>query len=332
MLPYLHGLHLEAEDALAPSPRRHPAPPPPPEGGKIRIIVPALLRISNHTDFDPLRLHPQVDLRFIGPGEPIPGADLVILPGSKNTRADLAWLRAQGWEEAIRRHLRYGGKLIGLCGGFQMLGRAIHDPHGVDGAPGTSAGLGLLEMETVMEGHKRLARVRGRLALGGGGGADVEGYEIHMGRSTGPALARPAVQWGTDGDGGTDGALSEDGQILGTYLHGLFDRPEACRALLAWAGLTAPSHFDYRALREAGIERLADAVEQHLDTARLLALLEPLPRSSSPTRLGGKMGSCAPRTPDTNRSLEKPVACQDSSAPETGGFSGGGPRRILHRE
>jgi adenosylcobyric acid synthase len=267
VLPYLHGLHLEAEDAL----------PRPAAGGggervtnRLRVIVPALPRISNHTDFDPLRLHPQVDLRFIGAGEPIPGADLIILPGSKNTRADLDWLRAQGWEAAIRRHLRYGGKLIGICGGFQMLGRAIRDPQGVDGAPGESTGLGLLEMETTMAGEKRLARVRGRLAIGGGE-AEIEGYEIHMGRSRGPALAREAVRLE---DGNPDGALSEDGQILGTYLHGLFDRPEACAALLEWAGLAAVQHFDYRAVREAGIERLADAVERHLDTARLLALLE----------------------------------------------------------
>jgi adenosylcobyric acid synthase len=267
VLPYLHGLHLEAEDAL----------PRPAAGGgdetvtnRLRVIVPALPRISNHTDFDPLRLHPQVDLRFIGAGEPIPGADLIILPGSKNTRADLDWLRAQGWEAAIRRHLRYGGKLIGICGGFQMLGRAIRDPQGVDGAPGESTGLGLLEMETTMAGEKRLARVRGRLAFGGGE-AEIEGYEIHMGRSRGPALAREAVRLE---DGNPDGALSEDGQILGTYLHGLFDRPEACAALLEWAGLAAVQHFDYRAVREAGIERLADAVERHLDTARLLALLE----------------------------------------------------------
>lgn len=262
VLPYLHGLHLEAEDAL---PRSAPAE----HDGKLRVIAPALPRISNHTDLDPLRLHPQVALRFIGPHEPIPAADLVILPGSKNTRADLAWLRAQGWEAAIRRHLRYGGKLIGICGGFQMLGRAVHDPHGVEGPPGTSAGLGLFEMETVLERDKYLRRMRGaRLAFAA---AEVEGYEIHMGRSHGPALERPAVLLP---DGATDGALSEDGQVLGTYFHGLFDRREACDALLAWAGLAVPKSPDYFALREAGIERLADAVEQHLDTARLLALFD----------------------------------------------------------
>ncbi len=263
VMPYLHGLHLEAEDALP----RALSVTSLPESEKVRIIIPALPRISNHTDFDPLRLHPQVDLRFIGPGETILGADLVILPGTKNTRADLAWLRAQGWEAAIRKHLRYGGKLIGICGGFQMLGHAIHDPHGVEGEPGTSTGLGLLEMETTMDKTKRLARISGRLVLGD---AEVEGYEIHMGRSDGPALGRAAVRLTQ----GSDGALSEDGQILGTYLHGLFDRREACDALLAWAGLSTPQSPDYFALREAGIERLANAVEQYLDTARLLELLE----------------------------------------------------------
>lgn len=272
VLPYLHGLHLEAEDALPRECRRAGDP------AGLRVIVPALPRLSNHTDLDPLRLHPQVALRFIGPGETIPGADLIVLPGSKNTRADLAWLRAQGWEAAIRRHLRYGGKLIGICGGFQMLGRAVHDPHGLEGPAGTSPGLGLLDMETTIEKDKRLARVRGRLALGGGAEVAVEGYEIHMGRSFGPALCRPAIHLAQ----GSDGALSEDGQILGTYLHGLFDRREACDALLAWAGLSAPCSPDYYALREAGIERLADAVEQHLDTRRLLEWLEA---SRAPERL-----------------------------------------------
>ncbi len=258
VLPYLHGLHLEAEDAL---PGAGTA-----EAGALRAVVPALPRISNHTDFDPLRLHPQVDLRYVGPGEAAPPADLIILPGSKSVRADLAWLRADGWEVHILRHLRYGGKLIGICGGFQMLGRAIQDPHGLEGEAGTSPGLGLFDITTTLMPEKQLRNVRGRLVLED---APVQGYEIHAGMTVGAELARPAVRV----DGCTDGALSLDNQILGTYLHGLFESTPACNALLRWAGLTDPQSPDYGALREAGIERLADAVESHLDMARIERLL-----------------------------------------------------------
>ena len=133
VLPYLHGLHLEAEDAV---PRERPDKP----GARLRVIVPVLPRISNHTDFDPLRLHPAVDLQFVDLAAPIPAADLVVLPGSKSVQADLARLRASGWDRALARHLRYGGKVIGVCGGFQMLGRRLDDPHGVEGVAGASRG------------------------------------------------------------------------------------------------------------------------------------------------------------------------------------------------
>jgi adenosylcobyric acid synthase len=267
VLPWLHGLHLDAEDALPVTCEEQPQ-------ARLRILVPALPRISNHTDLDPLRHHPQVALRIIGPNETTLPADLIILPGTKNTRADLAWLREQGWEETIRRHLRYGGRLIGICGGFQMLGRAIHDPHGLEGASGSSTGLGVFDMQTTIGSEKQLHRRHGRLRLGG---AHVTGYEIHMGVSDGPALAQPAV----DLDGTSDGALSTDGQILGTYLHGLFDHPEALAAVLAWAGLKAAQPFDYAARREQSLERLADAVLTQLDTdwlSRLLHLPTPVTR------------------------------------------------------
>jgi adenosylcobyric acid synthase len=266
VLPYLHGLHLEAEDAL---PREAAAKP----GARLRVAVPALPRISNHTDFDALRAHPQVDLRFVGPGEAPPACDLIVLPGSKSTRADLAWLREQGWAAAIARHLRYGGKLVGLCGGFQMLGRAVHDPLGIEGEPGSSAGLGYLAMESTLAARKQLRNVRGHLAFDAA--ADVQGYEIHCGVSAGEALAAPAVRLD---DGRADGVLSADGQVLGSYLHGLFDTPRALAALLRWAGLEAPAPLDLHALREQGIERLADMVEAHLDTtalARLFGLEAP---------------------------------------------------------
>ena len=259
VLPYLMDLHLEAEDAVD-------ARQSDKAGELLRVVVPALPRLSNHTDFDPLRLHPQVDVRFVGPGQPIPPADLIILPGSKSVRADLAFLRAHGWEAAIQRHLRYGGKLLGICGGLQMLGTRIDDPLGLEGEPGSSAGLGLLDFATVLEADKQLRNVRGVLALEQ---AEITGYEIHAGVSHGPALARPAVRLD---DARLDGALSEDGQIVATYLHGLFEAPAACAALLRWAGLHAVQAVDYPALRERDIERLADLVEAHLDTERLRAL------------------------------------------------------------
>ncbi len=261
VLPYLHGLQLEAEDALPRDRARKP-------GARLRVAVPALPRISNHTDLDALRAHPEVDVRFVGPDEAPPACDLIVLPGSKSTRADLDWLRANGWEEAIERHLRYGGKLIGICGGFQMLGRLVHDPHGIEGEPGSSVGLGWLDMETTLEERKTLRRVAGELVLGG---VRVSGYEIHCGVSQGAALATPSSVL----DGGMpDGALSSDGRILGSYLHGLFDEPQAIAALLAWSGLRDASSIDMHSLREASIERLADAVETHLDTSTLLRLLK----------------------------------------------------------
>ncbi len=260
VLPFLPGLHLEAEDAVDRRQRIERERP-------LQVVVPALPRISNHTDLDPLRLHPGVDLRWVGPGETPPAADLVILPGSKSVRADLAWLRDNGWEQAIQRHLRYGGRLLGICGGFQMLGERLDDPDGLEGAPGTSPGLGLLAMTTRLAPEKQLRRVRGRLALAPE--PAVSGYEIHMGISQGPALARPLAKL----EQGPDGAISDDGQVAGSYLHGLFEERGACDALLAWAGLERPASPDYRALREREIERLADTVEAHLAMEEILALV-----------------------------------------------------------
>ncbi|MFA7267977.1 MAG: cobyric acid synthase [Sterolibacterium sp.] len=261
VLPYLHGLALDAEDAL---PRQATGD----AAARLRVIAPALPRISNATDCDPLRLHPQLAFRFVGPGEAIPPADLIVLPGSKAVQADLTWLREQGWEEAIQRHLRYGGKVIGICGGLQMLGRVLHDPLGVEGQPDSMMGLGLLDMETTLAAEKQLFNVTGRLTLPGA--AEMRGYEIHMGISSGPAMAQPAAIF--DGQR-PDGAISADGQIFATYAHGLFDMPSALSALLAWAGLADAAPFDFAARREADLDRLADALEQHLDWQRLDALL-----------------------------------------------------------
>lgn len=254
VLPYLHGLFLDAEDAVQAVQA---------ERGAFRVVVPSLPRMSNHTDFDALRAHPDVDLCFVRAGEPVPPADLIVLPGSKNTRGDLAWLAAQGWPERIARHLRYGGKVIGICGGFQMLGLAVRDPHGVEGAAGESAGLGLLDMVTILTRDKRLEQVQGECTFAA---ASVAGYEIHMGVSSGDALDRPAFCI----DGRPEGARSFDDQVLGTYLHGLFDTPQACQALLRWAGLDSDRTVDTAALREASLERLADATAPLME--RLLSL------------------------------------------------------------
>jgi adenosylcobyric acid synthase len=256
VLPYLHDLHIEAEDAV---PRSVVAA----SHNALKVVVPVLPHISNHTDFDALRLHPEVDFQFVGISDAVPPADLIILPGSKNVRGDLEQLRAHGWEQALAKHLRYGGKVLGICGGFQMLGATIHDPHELEGAAGSSAGLGWLEMETTLQQEKHLAQVHGQLAFAE---AQVTGYEIHMGISAGAALDNPALYL----DGKPEGAISPDNQIAGTYLHGLFDHAESTAAWLAWAGLeSASAQFDYTQLREAGLERLADAVEQHLDWQKL---------------------------------------------------------------
>lgn len=255
VLPYLHGLFLDAEDAVETTQA---------ERGAFRVVVPVPPRISNHTDFDALRAHPEVDLQLVGPGQPIPPADLIILPGSKNTRGDLDWLIANGWRDALLRHARYGGKIIGICGGYQMLGMTVADPHGVEGAPGVSQGLGLLDIATELTREKRLEQVSGACAFAD---ADVSGYEIHMGTSEGAARSNPAFVI----NGRAEGARSADDHVLGTYLHGLFDTPSACAALLRWAGLDSDVTVDTAQLREASLQRLADAARP------LLAALRALP-------------------------------------------------------
>jgi adenosylcobyric acid synthase len=271
VLPYLQGLHLEAEDALPQTAALSLSS----AQKKLRVIVPALPRISNHTDFDPLRLHSQVNLQFIGPGQTIPPADLIILPGSKSVRADLDWLREQGWESAIRRHLRYGGKLMGICGGFQMLGKRIHDPHGLEGNAGSAQGFAFFDMETTLQSDKLLRNMQGTLFANE---AAVTGYEIHAGVTAYHRHYQPAIHL-TDHD---DGAISADGLILGTYLHGVFESSSACSELLAWAGLNGQAQAqapDYHATCDAAINRLADCVDEYLDTAQLYRLLNRKPNT-----------------------------------------------------
>ncbi|WP_223960902.1 cobyric acid synthase [Paraburkholderia sabiae] len=264
VVPYLHGLTLDAEDMLPRELRAAQA-----SAEALRVVVPALPHISNHTDFDALRAHPQVDFHYVRSGTTPPPADLIILPGSKNVQGDLAFLRAQGWDAVLQKHLRYGGRVIGICGGMQMLGREVADPYGVEGPPATVAGLGWLDFSTTLTREKTLKNVTGRLATST---ADVAGYEIHMGETQGPALDAPALLL-ADKAGGVrpDGARSADNQILATYVHGLFDTPAACASLLEWAGLKNADTIDYPALREASLERLADTLAGHLDLKRLWA-------------------------------------------------------------
>ncbi|MCK5725564.1 MAG: cobyric acid synthase [Thiotrichaceae bacterium] len=255
VLPYLHGLNLDAEDAV---PENQES-----TTDKFRIIVPKLPHISNHTDFEPLRLHPEIDLQYISHLEAIPAADLIILAGSKNVGFDLQWLKSQGWQTAIDKHLRYGGKLIGICGGLQMLGEAIDDPLGIEGTPQSHEGLGLLALSTTLKESKELSNKVGRLSFDD---AVVTGYEIHAGKTTGKALANPALIL----EGQPDGAISVDNQIFASYLHGLFDSSEALVALLAWAGLKSLEPFDINKQREEQLERLADAIEESLDIDHLI--------------------------------------------------------------
>lgn len=257
VLPYLHGFHLEAEDALNPDQVR--------DAPLVKVVVPVLPHISNHTDLDPLRLHPQIDLQLVGPDTPPPPADLIILPGSKAVRSDLDWLRQQGWETVIQRHLRYGGKVLGICGGLQMLGEWISDPHGIEGPAGRLAGLGLLALETVLLPHKVLVNQQGQWLLNGAA-VPVSGYEIHCGRSRGAALQRPLLRFAS---GQPDGAISADNQIAGTYLHGLFESTAVIEQLVSWLGGGPLQPFDYQQQREQALDRLADTLEAHLDLAAL---------------------------------------------------------------
>ncbi len=262
VLPYLHGLHLDAEDAVPETPASHASK------HRFTIIIPRLPHISNHTDFEPLRLHPDINFHYIQENQAIPAADLIILPGTKNVGYDLDWLTSQGWQHAINKHLRYGGKLIGICGGMQMLGKHIHDPLGIESKDKTShEGLGLLDFETTLRASKQLTNLQGKLLLDN---SPVKGYEIHAGETSGTALNNPALRL----NGKNDGAISHDRQILATYLHGLFDSPQALNTLLTWAGAeTTAQGFDINSLREQQLERLADTFETHLDIEQILKIM-----------------------------------------------------------
>jgi adenosylcobyric acid synthase len=251
---------LPAEDALALDGAR-PAKP----NARVRIAVPILPHIANFDDLDPLDTEPAVDLVRVRPGAALPGdAGLVILPGSKATIADLAALRAAGFHIDIAAHVRRGGIVMGLCGGYQMLGRTVADPGGVEGPAGAVEGLGLLDVETVLSGEKRLERVTGTTA----DGTAFAGYEMHMGVTTGADCARPFASLA---DGSRDGATSVDGRVIGTYVHGLFADD---RQRTQWLGRldAGPSQVVYDALVEQTLDRLAAHIAAHVDLDRLLSL------------------------------------------------------------
>jgi len=231
----------------------------------LRVVVPVLPRIANFDDLDPLRQTPGVQVEMITRGRALPGyADLVILPGSKSTVADLTALREEGWDIDLKAHVRRGGRVLGVCGGYQMLGRTIADPDGIEGPPGTSPGLGLLDVETVLSPEKAVAPVRGRDDLTG---TIIDAYEIHLGRTSGGDVARPFVVV----DGRADGARSPDGLVAGTYFHGLFRADTWRERYLSGLGV-ASSDFSYDAVVDATLDELADHLATHLDTDRLLAI------------------------------------------------------------
>ena len=232
--------------------------------GACLIAVPMLSRIANFDDLDPLGMEPSVTLLFVRPGDVIPGnADVVILPGSKSTIGDLAFLRAQGWDIDIAAHVRRGGRVLGLCGGYQMLGMRVNDPDGVDGSAGAVDGLGLLDITTTMHGDKSTTLVQGVHCASG---VAIEGYEIHLGRTEGADCTRPVLTI----DGRPDGAMSRDGRVQGTYVHGLFTGDAFRKAWLADLGVASSVAYDNQI--EKALDALADHLEAHLDIDAMLAI------------------------------------------------------------
>ena len=261
LVPFFEGANaLPAEDAYDLGERKSRR-----ANGKIRIAVPLFPRIANFDDLDPLIAEPEIDLILVERGKPIPQCDLILLPGSKATIADLAALRAQGWEIDIAAHLRRGGAVLGLCGGYQMLGKTIADPDGIEGPAAAVPGLGLLDVETVIRGEKRLAEISGATLADG---VPVHGYEMHMGVSTRGDGAEPFIQFA---DGRLDGAVSADGRVAGTYVHGFFNDDRQRRAFIErLGGAASPQRHEERL--EETLDALAAHLEAHVDVESLLKI------------------------------------------------------------
>jgi len=258
VLPFFdRARELPAEDALGLGEARKP--------GRTKIAFLALSRIANFDDLDPLKLEPDVDLVMIRPGEALPGdARVVILPGSKSTRGDLDFVRKQGWDIDLAAHVRRGGHVLGLCGGYQMLGKSVADPEGIEGPPGETSGLGLLDVDTVMTPQKSLTRVQ---AIHVETKQPIAAYEIHIGRTEGADRTRPFASVG----GMAEGAISADGRVQGSYLHGLFSSDDFRRAWLARLGVSSFGE-GYSARMESALDALAGHIEKHLDVEGILAL------------------------------------------------------------
>ena len=262
VLPYLMDLKLDEEDAV----RR----PTNANAAQLKVRILRLPHISNHSDFTPLLNDPRLDVDYLPLDAPAVNADVLIIPGSKAVMNDLTQLNEHDWRNKLLRHLRYGGKLLAICGGFQMLGRQLLDPKKIESDRPTMAGLAVFDFATRWQTDKILAQRTGKLWTG----ESITGYEMHQGISSGNGLnQRP---FATFDDGTTDGAMSEDGKIIGTYLHGLFDHPEAYCALLSWMGLTDTSYqaIDHKAQQLAELDRLSDILEQHMDITRILNIID----------------------------------------------------------
>jgi adenosylcobyric acid synthase len=268
MAPFLPAARrLPAEDAVALD------KPQTGMGGRVKIVVPRLSRIANFDDFDPLQHEPAIDFSFIQPGSALPGdAGLVILPGSKATIADLGMLRREGWDIDIAAHVRRGGRVLGLCGGYQMLGRRVADPEGIEGPAGEAAGLGLLDVETILSGGKVVTPAKGHLMAEN---AAFEGYEIHAGRTTGPDTRHPFLHTAA----GPQGTVSANGRIAGCYIHGLFQLGGARAAVLKSLG-AASNNADHGGIVDAALDEIAAALAEAFDIPGL-AVTAGLPAAFS---------------------------------------------------
>ena len=267
VLPYLHDLALDAEDAVAIDNKVTHA--------TINIAVLLLPHISNHTDFDALRLHPNININYVRHTQAIPPVDLVIIPGSKNVLGDLSFVKNEGWDTQIKRHIRYGGKVLGVCGGMQMLGNSITDPMGVESSLKRVKGLALSDFDTTLSTQKVLTKVTTTMQLNNNK-TPCSGYEIHAGISEGAALNKPFLTFNSHPNGFvSDGFISDDNALAGTYLHGLFDEPAATSQILKWvkpeAAITPISIAKHR---EQQLERLATMCEEHLNIQHIISIYE----------------------------------------------------------
>lgn len=263
VVPFLsEAMRLPGEDSLVLD-RFHQS-----SKNTIKIVVPLLSRLSNFDDFDPLKAEPGVCLEFIPPGYPLPGdADLVILPGTKATTEDLAFLRENGWDIDIMAHVRRGGRVLGVCGGYQMLGLTIKDPHGIEGKPGKYSGLGLLDVRTVMKEEKTLRTVEGECLLTGN---SISGYEIHRGETVRDGDEEGCASLFRLNEGRLDGIRSRNGLIEGTYVHGLFSSDSFRRSYLDRIKIQSTPPVFYEQEIERILDLLAQHLEDHLDIDHLL--------------------------------------------------------------